>query len=52
MSADDLAMKLASSGMGLDALRDRVSLFKGRLKVRQLARHGTRLGLIIRDGAV
>lgn len=52
MSADDLAMKLASSGMGLDALRDRVSLFKGRLKVRQLAHHGTRLGLIIRDGAV
>jgi glucose-6-phosphate-specific signal transduction histidine kinase len=49
--ADDLAMKLASSGMGLDALRDRVSLFRGRLKVRQLAHHGMRLGLIIRDSA-
>lgn len=44
----ELALKLSSSGLGIEAVRDRVSTFSGRLKYRQLDDHA-RISIIMYD---
>lgn len=47
---EDLLLRLSSSGLGLDAIRDRVEAFQGKVRVRSRGA-GERLSLLLRNPA-
>lgn len=47
---DDLLLRLSSSGMGMDAIKDRAALFEGRVRETESS-HGKSISLILHDSA-
>lgn len=45
---DDLLLRLSSSGLGMEAIQDRVAIFEGRVKVRPRAQ-GQRISMMLLD---